>query len=66
LRGDHWLHEHPDAPPATRDAIMGAMRRAFYDDADDWKATVGAQGRAAALAAVGGLAAVSASAAGHS
>ena len=57
LRGDHWLHAHPDATPATRAAIEGAMRKAFHDEADDWKATVTAQGRAAALAAVDALAA---------
>jgi hypothetical protein len=57
LRGDHWLHLHADATPATRAMIEGAMRRAFHDEADDWKATVTAQARAAALAAVTGLAA---------
>ncbi len=56
LRGDHWLHAHPDAPEALRAAIRGQMRVAFYDDADDWKLQVYRQAREAALAAVRRLA----------
>ena len=59
LRGDHWLHRHRDATPATRAAIKAAMRQAFHDEADDWKAAVVAQTRTSALAAIDALAAAS-------
>src|SRR5262249_49148635 len=45
LRADHWLWLHTDAPGETHAAIRAAMRRAFYDDADDWKSAVQAQSR---------------------
>ena len=38
LRADQWLSNHPDAPADTRAAIKRAVRDAFYQDADDWKA----------------------------
>ncbi len=52
LRGDHWLHEHPEAPPALREAIRTAMRRAFYDEADDWIIAVVEQAQERSLQAL--------------
>lgn len=37
LRGDHWLHRHPEADANQRALIRHAMWRAFYGDADDWR-----------------------------
>jgi len=56
LRGDHWLHIHPEAPAALRAPIRQQMRDAFYVDADDWKEQVYAQARTAALRTVERLA----------
>ena len=56
LRADHWLHNHPAAPAALRAAIGWQMREAFYVEADDWKETVVAQARAAAMQAIAQLA----------
>jgi Protein of unknown function (DUF2817) len=56
LRGDQWLRNHPDADAKTRDAIKRQCRDAFYCDADDWKAMVYGQARAAVLQALQGLA----------
>jgi hypothetical protein len=55
LRADHWLHNHPDAPVALRSEIRQQMRAAFHDEGDDWKLTVYAQARDAALKAVARL-----------
>ncbi|MGO4612398.1 DUF2817 domain-containing protein, partial [Variovorax sp. 2RAF20] len=30
LRGDHWLHNHPEAPAELADSIHSAMLDAFY------------------------------------
>ena len=57
LRAEHWLHQHPDAPPAQRAAIKRGLRDAFYIDADDWKTMVFAQAQAACLQAIAALAA---------
>ncbi|RZT41975.1 M14 family metallopeptidase [Cupriavidus agavae] len=43
LRGDHWLHVHPEADENQRALIRQAMWQAFYGDADDWRAGVVAQ-----------------------
>lgn len=56
LRAEAWLHNHPDAPGPQRDAIKRAMRDTFYIDADDWKAMVWEQARAACLRALAALA----------
>ncbi|RYF83620.1 MAG: DUF2817 domain-containing protein [Comamonadaceae bacterium] len=55
LRGDHWLHQHPDAAPELADAIHARMRRAFYSDTDAWKGQVISQARQAMFQAVDGL-----------
>lgn len=43
LRGDHWLHLHPQADENQRNLIKRAVWRAFYGDADDWREGVVAQ-----------------------
>ncbi|WP_354682330.1 M14 family metallopeptidase [Cupriavidus necator] len=37
LRGDHWLHRHPEADENQRALVRQAMWQAFYGDADDWR-----------------------------
>lgn len=56
LRADQWLENHPEASTAQRQAIKRQIRDAFYTDTDAWKQAIVAQGREAALQAVGGLA----------
>jgi hypothetical protein len=55
LRADHWLHNHPDAPPELRATIRQQMRAAFYVEADDWKEQVYAQALDAARKALAQL-----------
>lgn len=55
LRADHWLHRHPEAPAAQRQAIGRQMRDAFYVDTDDWRRQVVAQGLLVFAQAVEGL-----------
>ncbi len=55
LRADQWLANHPDTAPAQRTAIKQAVRDAFYQDADDWKAMLHAQSLARAHEALAGL-----------
>jgi hypothetical protein len=43
LRGDHWLHRHPEADENQRTLIKQAMWKAFYGDTDDWREGVVAQ-----------------------
>lgn len=57
LRADQWLANHPGAAPAQRTAIKQAVRDAFYQDADDWKAMLHEQSLARANEALAGLAA---------
>lgn len=56
LRGDHWLHQHPDADPALARAIRQGIRDAFYPDTDAWRRAVWAQGLQAAQQALRGMA----------
>ncbi len=37
LRADHWLANHPEAPPAQVKQIKQQLLDAFYIHADDWK-----------------------------
>ncbi len=37
LRGDHWLHLHPQAPEALRQRIKQDLMDAFYVDTDEWR-----------------------------
>lgn len=55
LRGDHWLHLHPEAPAELRQAIQQRMKEAFYVDTDLWRAQIVAQARQALFQAVDGL-----------
>ena len=56
LRGDHWLHLHPDAPAALAAAIKLQMRKAFYVETSEWKDQILRQAREALFQAVDGLA----------
>ncbi len=56
LRGDHWLHLHPDAPAGTVAALKRRMLDAFYTDTDEWKDRIVSQARDAMVQAVEGLA----------
>ncbi len=40
LRGDHWLHLHPQAPPELAQAIKQDLFKAFFEDTDEWKHAV--------------------------
>ncbi|MDA7416925.1 M14 family metallopeptidase [Xenophilus arseniciresistens] len=55
LRGDHWLHLHPEAAPELAATIRQRMRQAFYTDTDAWKGQVISQARQAMFQAVDGL-----------
>lgn len=55
LRGDHWLHQHPDAPHELQAAIKQRVRNAFYTDTDAWRGQIIAQARQAMHQAVDGL-----------
>lgn len=56
LRGDHWLHLHPEAPEALQAEIKARVLAAFYVDTPEWKARVVVQARQALFQAVSGLA----------
>ncbi|MGE4335159.1 MAG: M14 family metallopeptidase [Pigmentiphaga sp.] len=51
VRGDHWLHRHPEAPPELAQRIRQDMVAAFYQDNDAWRGMVTAQSRVAVLQA---------------
>ncbi|WP_066267250.1 M14 family metallopeptidase [Hydrogenophaga palleronii] len=57
LRGEHWLHLHPEAPAELREAIKARMLAAFYVDTDEWKAQIVVQARQSMFQAVDGLSA---------
>ena len=56
LRGDHWLHLHPEASPELTRAIRARTRAAFYTETDSWKGQIVSQARQALFEAVHGLA----------
>lgn len=56
LRAEHWLHLHPETPPALAAQIKQQMKDAFYTDTDEWKDPVLRQGREALVQAADGLA----------
>jgi Protein of unknown function (DUF2817) len=58
LRGEHWLHQHPEAPAELAQAIKTEMMRAFYTDTPLWKGQVISQARQALFQAADGLAGV--------
>ena len=55
LRGDHWLHRHPEASPELARQIKQRMRDAFYIDTDAWKEQVLRQARESLVQAADGL-----------
>lgn len=55
LRGDHWLHQHPDAPADLARRIKQQMMDAFYTDTDTWKGQIISQARESLLQAAAGL-----------
>jgi Protein of unknown function (DUF2817) len=57
LRGDHWLHKHPEAPAELAASIRAATLAAFYTDTDGWRGQIISQARQAMFQAVEGLAA---------
>jgi hypothetical protein len=56
LRGEHWLHVHPEASPALAAQIKRQMLDAFYTDTDEWKGKVLDQGLEVLFQAADGLA----------
>jgi len=56
LRADHWLHQHPEAPPELAALIRAQMLEAFYTDTDGWRGQIISQARQAMFQAVDGLA----------
>ncbi len=57
LRADHWLHQHPDAPPALAQAIHAQMRAGFYTYTDACMGKIVSLAGLAMFQAVDGLAA---------
>ncbi|MGH8803189.1 MAG: DUF2817 domain-containing protein, partial [Polaromonas sp.] len=55
LRADHWLHQHPEAPPEQQAAIKRQVMDAFYVDTDEWRTQIVTQARQAMFQAVDGL-----------
>jgi hypothetical protein len=55
LRGDHWLHLHPEAPPALRQRIHQDLLDAFYVDTDTWRQQIVDQAMQAMQQAVQGI-----------
>jgi hypothetical protein len=57
LRGDHWLHLHPEAPEALKKQIKQDLMDAFYVDTDAWRTQIVDQAMDAMHQAVSGLSA---------
>ena len=55
LRAEHWLDNHPEAPPAQAAQIRQQLMDAFYTDTDSWKGQITSQARQAMFQAVDGL-----------
>jgi hypothetical protein len=55
LRGDHWLHLHPEASEPLKQDIRRTVLDTFYVDSDEWRAQVVVQARQAMFQAVDGL-----------
>jgi hypothetical protein len=56
LRGDHWLDQHPEAPPELAAQIKRKMLEAFYTDTREWRQQIVEQARETMVQAVEGLA----------
>ena len=57
LRGDHWLHLHPEAPETMEKQIKQDLMDAFYVDTDEWRSQIVEQAMDAMHQAVNGLSA---------
>jgi hypothetical protein len=55
LRAEHWLEQHPEAPPELAAQIKRQMLEAFYTDTPEWKRRIVEQAREAMFQAVDGL-----------
>ena len=55
LRAEHWLNNHPEAPPEQARQIKAQMLAAFYTDTDLWKGQIISQARQAMFQAIDGL-----------
>ena len=55
LRGDHWLHLHPEAPEALRQQIKRNLMDAFYVDTNEWRTQIVDQAMESMHQAVTGL-----------
>jgi len=55
LRAEHWLNNHPDAPPELASKIKAQMLAAFYTDTDLWRGQIISQARQAMFQAIDGL-----------
>ena len=55
LRGEHWLHNHPQASADLKAQIKQDLMDAFYTDTDEWRAQILAQAQDAMHQAVQGL-----------
>ena len=55
LRAEHWLHNHPQAPPEQAVGIKQRLLDAFYTDTDAWKGQIISQARQSMFQAVEGL-----------
>lgn len=55
LRAEHWLHQHPEAPPEQAEQIKRDMLAAFYTDTDAWRGQIISQARQAMFQAAQGL-----------
>ena len=55
LRGDHWLHQHPNAPTDLRRQIKQDLLDAFYVDTDAWRQQIVDQALEAMQQAIQGL-----------
>ena len=55
LRGDHWLHFHPEAPAALMTSIKRRFFEAFFVDTEEWKRNVVTEVHAAMAQALDGL-----------
>ncbi len=55
MRAENWLHHHGGASFPQADGIKARFRRAFYPDADEWKAMVWEQAKEVVEQALDGL-----------
>jgi hypothetical protein len=55
LRGEHWLHNHPQASADLKAQIKQDLMDAFYTDTDEWRTQILAQAQDAMHQAVQGL-----------